>query len=143
VLHIVGSNIRSATTQRMHCSASMARFAIFITLLYFSSNGKHFRISTTKMLTQTHHNFPYKYIVFFVIKCEGRPILIYFRDGNGRSSNGFCRECQSIQSSQLLATKILSKAFREFAELATKENAHSLINNFVTHIFPSQLSPQT
>jgi hypothetical protein len=47
----------------------------------------------------------------------------------------FFRDWQSIESSQLLATKILGRASWEFAELATKENARFLINKFVRDTF--------
>jgi len=77
----------------------------------------------------------YAYIAFLVVKCDGRPIVIYFRGGNGRSNNGFYRDCHSIESLQLLGIKILSEASWEFAEIATKENLRSLINKFVRDTF--------
>lgn len=93
--------------------------------------GSTFAFPRRKWLCERTTNFFYTYIAFLVINCEGIPVVIYFRDGNRRSNNGFNRDCQSIQSSQPLATKILSKAAWKFAELATKENARSLIKKFV------------
>jgi hypothetical protein len=112
MLHIVSSDTRYVALQHTECIVLLPWQCLQYLLHCCTSiqMGNTFAFPRRTWLRESITNFRYTYIVFLVIKREGRPIVIYFRDGNGRSSNGFCRECQSIQSSQLLTTKILSKA---------------------------------
>ena len=63
VLRSAGSDICSATTQKMHVGASMAKWQRFQYLLhcrqrnmYNSTKGTHCRVSVATMVVQRHHN---------------------------------------------------------------------------------------
>jgi hypothetical protein len=88
----------------MHCSAFMERLAISIalvtsTFIRQSKMGSTLAFPQRKWLRERATTFRYTYIAFLVFKCEGSPIILYFRGGNRRRCNDFLRECQSIESS--------------------------------------------